>query len=494
MRKSESVLQLARVGSLTGLLALTLGVACGSDGDSGNSGGTSSTTGGTASGANGGSSSTAGGTTSTNNGGTTASGQGGSSNGGSSSTAGGTTSTNNGGTTSTTNGGTATTAGGKGGTSTTSGGTATTAGGTTTSSGGTTTTTGGTTGAGTGMAATIAAKLGKKNFLIGLGNDEDRAYTLGVPVDLHYVYLSGILGEDGWPDWNTNGTYVDKNVTAARDHGMIPMFTFYQMGAWGDGNLDALTDDGFMGPYWQGAKLMFQRLAAVDGTAIVQLEPDFWGYALLESAGDPTKVPAHVTTQAPDCASLTNDVAGVGKCLVLLARKYAPKVIVGFHASEWSDEDPKVIGQFLVKLGASDADFVVGETLDRDAGCFEAHTDSECQRNDGPWYWDETNVAHPNFHDHLAWVKSLTDTIKKPMLWWQMPIGVPSTTPGGTTGHYRDNRVSYLFKHVDEFVAAGGLGAAFGPGAKTSQTTLATDGGQFKAAVTKYNAAPTALP
>jgi hypothetical protein len=74
-----------------------------------------------------------------------------------------------------------------------------------------------------------------------------------------------------------------------------------------------------------------------------------------------------------------------------------------------------------------------------------------------------------------------------------VPFGVPSDTPGGTAGHYRDNRVKYIFSHVDEFVAAGGLGVTFGTGAG-NQTTWTTDDGQFKQAVATYFQNPTRLP
>jgi hypothetical protein len=70
---------------------------------------------------------------------------------------------------------------------------------------------------------------------------------------------------------------------------------------------------------------------------------------------------------------------------------------------------------------------------------------------------------------------------------------VPSTAPGGTPGHFRDNKVHYLFSHVQEFVDAGGLGAAFGTGAE-DQTFVTTDGGQLDKAVKAYYAAPVALP
>src|SRR5262249_55222581 len=163
---------------------------------------------------------------------------------------------------------------------------------------------------------------------------------------------------------------------------------------------------------------------------------------------------------------LPDDMTGMGKCLVKLARQYAPKAVVGFHASAWA-ANPADLAAYLLKIGAGDADLVVVETLDRDAGCFEAHTDPGCQRGSASdkWYWDETNQTSPNFHDHLAWAKAISDATGKPLLWWQMPLGVPNSQPGGTAGHYRDNRVHYLFNHTSEFVAAGGVGAVFGVGA-----------------------------
>jgi hypothetical protein len=75
------------------------------------------------------------------------------------------------------------------------------------------------------------------------------------------------------------------------------------------------------------------------------------------------------------------------------------------------------------------------------------------------------------------------------MMWWQTPLGVPSSSPGGTANKYRDNRVRYLFSHVREFIEAGGFAACFGAGAK-GQTTVSTDGGQFEQALVKYNSSP----
>jgi hypothetical protein len=312
-----------------------------------------------------------------------------------------------------------------------------------------------------------------------------------VTLDLHDAYLVGLKGQGGWPDWNAGGTFVNILTDTADAHGVTPMFTLYSFAAQGEARTDILQDHDFMQRWWDGARLLFQRLAVFGKPAVVHIEPDYWGFAQQASNGDPSKLPALVTI-VPECAGLPDDIGGVGSCIMRLGRQLAPRAVLGLHASAWGGT-PASVGAFLNGVGARDADFVAVDPLDRDAGCFEAHVDPSCQRNDGPWYWDESNAAHPNFHDHLAFARSVADATGKPLLWWQVPFGVPSATPGGTAGHYRDNRVHYLFAHVDEFVAAGFAGASFGVGAG-NQTYITTDGNQFKDAVTRYLASPVALP
>jgi hypothetical protein len=84
------------------------------------------------------------------------------------------------------------------------------------------------------------------------------------------------------------------------------------------------------------------------------------------------------------------------------------------------------------------------------------------------------------------------DAAGVPVMWWQTPMGVPASSPGGSANKYRDNRVRYIFSHVREFIAAGGFAACFGAGAD-GQTTVSSDGGQFAQALTTYNAAPELL-
>ena len=348
--------------------------------------------------------------------------------------------------------------------------------------------------------ASAASKLAqrlrhKASFMVGMGNDlandhsQDGAYTLGTTLDLHYAYLVGLGGSGGWPDWNSGGTFVNILADSAAAKGVTPMYTLYQMAAQGDGNIAVVTNDAYMSAYWSGAKLLFQRLGVFGKPAVVHLEPDFWGYAQQKSPD--AKSPVHIAAHAPDCAGVTEDFAGMGHCLLILSRKYAPQAAVGFHASVWGGDVAGVVA-FLKAIGAEQSDFIATDALDRDAGCFEAHVDPNCQRG-GSFYLDETNQTSPNYREHFAWVKQIHDGLSLPVMWWQVPFGVPSATPGGTAGHYRDNHVHYFFEHVGELVAAGGVGAVFGTGAG-NQTYITSDGDQFKNAVTKYLANPTPLP
>jgi len=354
---------------------------------------------------------------------------------------------------------------------------------------------------GDAAAVSAAAKLavhlrGKPNFMVGMGNDlaanhdQDGAYTLATMLDVHYAYLVGLQGQGGWTDWNVDGTFVNILTDSAAKHGVTPMFVLYAMAAGGDGNLDVVVDDTYMKSYWAGAKLLFQRLAVFNRPAAVVLEPDFWGYAMQRSPDGLGAV--RVAAHEPNCATMTNDYRGMAACLIKLARLFAPKTVIGFEASQWGGSLSGVASYFKT-IGADQADFVSNDPLDRDAGCFEARTDPNCQRSGAGLYWDETNTRSPSFREYLQWVKGITDDVKLPMLLWQVPFGVPSDAPGGTAGRYRDNRVRYIFNHVDEFIAAGVAGAFFGTGAG-NQTYITTDNGQFQNAVTKYFASPVVIP
>lgn len=284
-------------------------------------------------------------------------------------------------------------------------------------------------------------------------------------------------------------------ASQAESMGAVPMYTLYQMATNGDGNVSGLNSTSFMNVYWSNVRLLYRQIAAFDKPALVNFEPDFWGYSeKLASSGDPSTVFAYVNTNA-DCASLSNDVKGIAACLIQMARKYAPKAYVGFPYSTWGASTTADVVAFMSALGAQNADFIVAQTLDRDAGCFEVQDATDgCVRAGTGWYWDDTNLSLPDFTEHLALVEAFHAGLGNlPVIWWQTPQGVPSTTPGGTDFHFRDNREQYFLTHPAQLTAVGGLGVVFSAG-ESHQTNITTDGGQFQALSKAYFAAPTALP
>lgn len=311
--------------------------------------------------------------------------------------------------------------------------------------------------------------------------------------DIWDQYLVGV-GTGDWTTWLSSGGYVTQVADVADQLGAVPMFTLYQMAANGDGNLTGLSNATFMTSYWANVKLMYQKIAEYSKPVLVHLEPDFWGYVQRQATGgDPTKMFAYVNSNA-DCSGLPNDATGVARCLLSMARQYAPKAYVGFSPSEWGGDSTASVVAFMNQLRAGEADFVIMQTLDRDAGCFEVTPHpAECTRDGTGWYWDETNVSTPNFAQHLAKANQFHTGINDlPLIWWQTPMGVPSSTPGGTPGHYRDNREHYFLTHPAELVAVGGVGVVFSGGA-SNQTSITTDGGQFQTLSTNYFNAPASL-
>jgi hypothetical protein len=353
------------------------------------------------------------------------------------------------------------------------------------------------------------------HFLVGMGNDgtnsgNDDAYNLGVTLDLHYHYIVGLSTEGGWPTWNSNPDYVGKRIREAKSHGVVPMFTYYAMASHGDGNLTVLQDSAFMATYFTDLRQALNTIATEGGPVVLHHEPDFWGYTQKDGTSPDSRVVLVSQSNAAECAGMPDTLTGFGHCLVAMTRARAPNALIGFHASAFSsnmdiDKDTSGLNvaaeaaktvAFFQKVGLDAADFVGTDVSDRDAGCYEANHMPMCacdQVSPGVcqnyYYWDETNTVLPNFHRRFVWDKAISDGLGLPVIWWQLPFGEPSTTPGGTVGAWRDNRVHYLFGHVDELVAAGGVGMVYGTGSG-DQTYLPQS---FKTAVTTYFASPFAL-
>ncbi|MFO1153625.1 MAG: hypothetical protein U1E42_08185 [Rhodospirillales bacterium] len=362
------------------------------------------------------------------------------------------------------------------------------------------------------LAGALSGWTGKSSFMVGAMMEDSVADA--APFSLRYVYLAGNHPDGGepcqscaqsckakgsactggncnwWGCWQWDqlppGAYVRDLISKAKQDGQIPVLTYYtllQASGVGEGRpeITKLADAGFMRGYYNDFRFMLRQIGT--DKAIVHVEPDLWGYGR-QVKSDPQAIAAAVGSANPDCAGLPATMAGLGQCFVRMTRIHAPNAKIAFHASAWNaalnrnpgfdiDADARATARFMNGLGNADLVFV--EADDRDSGWYQA-------RGQNRW-WDETDRTLPDFEQMFRWVKVLTETMGKPAMWWQVPVG--NSRLGNTNTRWKDNRVDYFFANVPDLVLANSMGAMFGAGAN-GQTTPSTDGGNLASKMRAY--------
>ena len=349
------------------------------------------------------------------------------------------------------------------------------------------------------------AFMGKSTVLIGGGMTD--ASTAAAPFDVRYQYLvsppapsSNLYTASACPsglnwwgcvDGARGGIIPTMEARAAQatyqghPHPQTMMWTWFELPdlltpapTW-QNEVKAVNRVDLLTRYLNDYRFFLQKI----GTShdMIDLEPDFWGFA--RGMGDLNKVPAQVTAAAPnDCANQGNTVAGLARCLIAMTRKYAPDAAVGLHLTCWDwPGNVERCGRDYLALGATGADFLVGEVEAADAGL-----------NALP-----ANGAHNSFWTDQKWAAQLA--------YWK--------TDGGD-GRQTDRRLADPARqHATEqhhvplpgrqgrlAVLAPGpgrerpcRGSAVRPGTRTS-TTRETDGGNlFAKTITYRNSGGTRL-
>ena len=326
---------------------------------------------------------------------------------------------------------------------------------------------------------------------------------------LRYQYIAGVdapnadclapgrakaegCGTAWWGAWQYDqdppGAFVRGFVADTETAGLVPMLTYYMIlpaSGVAEGAPEvtqAATDPYFLRRYLNDFRFLLRQIGC--HRALVHLEPDFWGYAqhaAIRAGGTAATLPAPVRIANPvDCAGEADTVAGLGRCMVTMVRKWAPNARVGLHASGWASGFDCILNRdasldvaararetadFLDPAGAASSDFVVVDIADRDAGW---------RQSAGRDTWINPTGALPSYAQAFTWSRALADRAGKPLLWWQVPVGNMSLPDQPNA--WKDNKVEYFFGHPGDVVASGAIGMAFGAGA-SGQTTPETDGG-----------------
>jgi hypothetical protein len=341
--------------------------------------------------------------------------------------------------------------------------------------------------------------------IVSLDAPDQLQWLMNRPFWARYLYLNNGF-TNGWANITpTPGDYARTYIRNSKRLGMIPAFVWYQIPAdGGEGyasDAQHAADAAFMTSYWQNYKLLLDIINSEGGPALIILEPDFWGYLQQNQSNLPDNIPAKVgATGLAYTAGYPDTVAGLGACLIGMARRAAPAARVGFQVSLWATNGHPATGlvydtpanvqaaatataAFHRALGADQADFWVVEKNGLDAGGWAAAGAGAL------WYWQDAQMEN-----YLLFVKTFTGALQRPALGWQIPIG--HTGLPNTINQYEDTFAEYLFRlqngqyvNVPKFIAAGFRGILFGGGVGQS-TTVLTDGGWFGAEVAQYGQAP----
>lgn len=343
--------------------------------------------------------------------------------------------------------------------------------------------------------------MGKNKLLIGAQMADSTASA--APFDVRYLYLAGGVPSSTsactttkcdsscstwwWGCWQdikmAPGEYVKTHISKAEaavwnkvSRPQIPAITYYEQlktagTPEGAAQVAKLNDSVVLTRYLNDWRFLLKTIDKK--TVILHVEPDLWGF-IRKVNSDPLKVPTQVrVAAAAECGGLGNHARGFARCMLIMARKYAPNAKIGFHASAWdinTTDDGKNAGAFMKALGANEADFIATDPADRDAG----FNQSEGKNT----WWDD--AAAEKF---IAWSRAVSDALGKPNVMWQIPLG--NKSQNNTTNHWKDNRIDYLFAHLPSIRDAKTVALLFGAG-NDKQTTPETDGGNLIAKTKEY--------
>jgi len=324
-----------------------------------------------------------------------------------------------------------------------------------------------------------------KRLELGLANQPGGANSMlrEAPFGFRYQYLAGdVSGQSGWQNWNPNGTFVSRYMRESRRAGVTPVFSWYvlQHSRPGRGGRTergavraALRDRGFRRAWMDNLALALRRIG--DRRAVIQIEPDFWGY-VQQVHGD----------RAP------RKVRRLARRMVRMRDRLAPRVLLAYHVSIWGTNTDIVLqnssrrevrrlgtraARFYRSLGAR-FDLVFGEMDDRDAGY------NEVVNGDGGLSW----WTRADYRRHVRFFERFVQVSRRRVVIWQIPLG--SRGLDNTHRRYRDNKVERLLRDPERrwlrrYARAGVIGFLFGAGSSDA-TSPDADGGVFYESARRY--------
>ncbi|HYG74459.1 MAG TPA: hypothetical protein VEK08_05590 [Planctomycetota bacterium] len=335
-------------------------------------------------------------------------------------------------------------------------------------------------GAAESKAGEVIRKLQRSHFMLGLGSGPgdgwiDETRKQGAAWDMRYQYFcGGVNTPSNWKTWNQPaGAFASLYLNESAKMGLIPCLSWYQMlqslpghGKGGEDVCNKINCENAqtMNAYFEDFKLLMKKCGEFGKPVVVHHEPDLWGFMRISpvfAPNDPDKVKVMVKSSGcAEAADFPDTAAGFGLALVAIRDKYAPNVLLAWHASKWGQPDAAKMAGFILKSGKWDLLFT--DFSDRDS----AWKIAKNYHVGGAW-WEEKDFV--GFRD---WCGELYKLTGLPIMAWQVPCGnTIMASCNNTDGHYMDNRPQYFLenypenKNIAEWVQRGFIGLLFGGGA-----------------------------
>jgi hypothetical protein len=323
---------------------------------------------------------------------------------------------------------------------------------------------------------------------IGLSDVEDGAATLRerAPFGVRWAYLSGGAGGPGtWQRWRQgNGSYATAFVADSASNGQVPFLSYYvlqqtegadHLSHERDKVVAGLRDPSVLRPVVADLTVALRRMQEGGARlAVLQVEPDLWGYAQQRYGEDAARVPVAVRASGGALAKgLRNDLRGFATLVTRIRNRYARSVRLAFPVSIWGtnkdivgskpDEDElrAMIGRttrFYRSLGRP-FDLLTFEYANRTSG-YARIVDGVPA--------DQVEWSSADYARHLRYVRGVIAGTRRAGVLWQVPVGNDvMAASDDTKGHYRDDKVQRLLGNrgrplLRSMRASGVIGVLFG--------------------------------
>ncbi|MES2266908.1 MAG: hypothetical protein V4520_09120 [Bacteroidota bacterium] len=281
--------------------------------------------------------------------------------------------------------------------------------------------------------------------------------------EYQYQYLAGDIFSNGWTTWNyPSGQFARSFLSGVGQMGKVPVFTYYNVvpakGRFEDPGFTNLNDAEVMNKYFTDWKLLLQICKEYGSTVIIHYEPDLFGYMQMFKADKKKTTIMVAGSNNAEVKSFGNDAKGLAKAIVAMRDKYAPNVLLAWHASTWATGVDLIKGkgnpeQLALEIAnyykSLDAkfDLVFSEFSDRDAGYDQIINGK--QNVTWSTKGDSENNNMSDFDRFQRYLKKLNQETQRKIVLWQIPAGNSITkTCNNTAGHYKDNKAEYFLQPV----------------------------------------------